>query len=214
MLLELEPAELKAILAFPQESESKQENARKQQSSETFYQALERENQGASADEVVPLYKEALQLDAACFGAHLNLGTIYFNQKRMRLAEQHYKKAIEIHPEYVLAHFNLASLYDEVGRVEKALLSYARALELEPNYVDAHYNLALLYQNLGRTMEAARHWKLFLKLDPSGEWANIARRELKRLIESAVVSGRGGKPAVQEAPAPPADAAGGATQIG
>lgn len=214
LLLELEPAELKAILAFPQESESKQENARKQQSSETFYRALERENQGAPADEVVPLYKEAIQLDAACFGAHLNLGTIYFNQKRMRLAEQHYKKAIEIHPEYVLAHFNLASLYDEMGRVEKALLSYARALELEPNYVDAHYNLALLYQNLGRTMEAARHWKRFLKLDPSGEWANIARRELKRLIESAVVPGRGGTPTGPKSPALAADGAGGATQIG
>jgi Tfp pilus assembly protein PilF len=210
LLLELEPADLKAILAFPRKAEARQQDENKKQASETFYRALERENQGASADEVVPLYQEALRQDAQCFGAHLNLGTIYFNQKRMRLAEQHYRKAIEIHPTYVLAHFNLASLYDEQGKAEKALECYHKALELDGKYVDAHYNLALLYQNLGRTMEAARHWKTFLKLDPSSEWAHIARRELKRLIENAVVPGTGVRRVEGEAPAPAAEAAGGA----
>ncbi len=193
LLLELEPAELKEILAFPKASETKKEDLRKNRASELFYQALERENQGAPAAEVAPLYKEALALDAECFGAHLNLGTIFFNQNKMRQAEHHYRRAIEIHPGYVLAHFNLASLYDEKGEVEKALTSYSKTLELDACYVDAHYNLALLYQNLGRLMEAARHWKTFLKLDPSSEWAMIARRELKRLIESAVVPGSGPK---------------------
>jgi tetratricopeptide (TPR) repeat protein len=75
--------------------------------------------------------------------------------------------------------------------------------------VDAHYNLALLYQNLGRTMEATRHWKTFLKLDPSSEWANIARRELKRLIESAVLPGTGAKRACGAESNPSAEAAGG-----
>jgi tetratricopeptide (TPR) repeat protein len=209
LLLELEPADLKAILSFPARVEKQQEDQRKKQASEIFYRALERENQGAPAEEVAPLYQEALRLDAQCFGAHLNLGTIYFNQKRMRLAEQHYKRAIEIHPTYVLAHFNLASLYDEQGRLEKALECYHKALELDGKYVDAHYNLALLYQNLGRTMEATRHWKTFLKLDPSSEWANIARRELKRLIESAVLPGTGAKRACGAESNPSAEAAGG-----
>ncbi len=209
LLLELEPAELKEILAFPKERQKKKEDPRKSKSAELFYRALERENQGAPAAEVTPLYKEAVELDAECFGAHLNLGTIYFNQKKMRQAEEHYRRAIEIHPGYVLAHFNLASLHDEKGEVEKALVCYSRTLELDPGYVDAHYNLALLYQNLGRLMEAARHWKLFLKLDPSSDWAMIARRELKRLIESAVVPGGGPKSAGAASKAAKPGAAGG-----
>lgn len=209
LLLELEPAELREILAFPKAREPKKEDLRKSRASELFYEALERENQGAPAGEVAPLYKEALELDAECFGAHLNLGTIYFNQKNFRPAEHHYRRAIEIHPGYVLAHFNLASLHDEEGEVEKALDCYTRTLDLDPRYVDAHYNLALLYQNLGRLMEAARHWKIFLKLDPSSDWAMIARRELKRLIESAVVPGNGPKPAGGDGKASNPSAAGG-----
>lgn len=201
LLLELEPAELKEILAFPKARPKAKEDPRKSRAADLFYRALERENQGAPPSEVAPLYKEALELDAECFGAHLNLGTIFFNQKKMRQAEDHYRRAIDIHPGYVLAHFNLASLHDEKGEVEKALASYLKTLELDPRYVDAHYNLALLYQNLGRLMEAARHWKLFLKLDPSSDWAMIARREMKRLIESAVVPGGGPKP-VSDAPKP------------
>lgn len=195
LLLELEPAELREILAFPGARKAKPDDSGKRRASELFHQALERENQGRPSADVVPLYKEALELDTECFGAHLNLGTIYFNQRKLRQAEHHYRRAIEIHPGYVLAHFNLASLYDEKGEVEKAVTCYVRTIELDPGYQDAHYNLALLYQNLGRLMEAARHWKIFLNLDPASEWAAIARREMKRLIESSVVPGNGPRPA-------------------
>jgi tetratricopeptide (TPR) repeat protein len=192
LLLALAPAELQVILSFPDNSsrnKKNQEAVRKQEAADTFFRALERENQGAPISEVVAIYKQALALDAECFGAHLNLGTIYFNQKKLKLAEQHYKAAIALHPSYVLAHFNLASLYDEMGQFEKAIQFYHSTLALDADYVDAHYNLALLLQSLGRTMEATRHWKRFLKLDPQGEWANIARRELQRLLDATVVPG-------------------------
>ena|GEM_PF-796896 len=194
LLLALAPAELEVILSFPQPSSGDaktQESQLKQEAANAFFQALERENQGAAATVVVPLYKRALELDAECFGAHLNLGTIYFNQKKLRLAEQHYKAAIDLHPKYVLAHFNLASLYDELGQYANAIELYQSTLSLDPDYVDAHYNLALLLQSMNRNMEATRHWKRFLKLDPQGEWANIARRELQRLLDATVVKGGG-----------------------
>jgi tetratricopeptide (TPR) repeat protein len=206
LMLELAPAELEVIRSFPAPSASARSSAedqRKQEAADAFFHALERENQGAPASEVVPLYKNALTLDPACFGAHLNLGTLYFNQKKLKLAEQHYRAAIDLHPRYVLAHFNLASLYDELGQFEKAISYYRSTLELDADYVDAHYNLALLLQNLGRTMEATRHWKRFLKLDPQGEWANIARRELQRLLDSTVVPGGLTADAKSRLPKPP-----------
>jgi tetratricopeptide (TPR) repeat protein len=64
------------------------------------------------------------------------------------------------------------------------------ALRISPNYADAHYNIALLYQGARQNMKAVRHWMAYLKLDPSSEWATIARRELDKLREAAVVRGR------------------------
>ena len=192
LLLELAPAELEVILSFPapsKETLNSREAKRKQEAADAFFRALERENEGASPTEVIPLYKKALELDNQCFGAHLNLGTIFFNQKKLKQAEQHYRAAIDLHPRYVLAHFNLASLYDELGQFGKAVELYRSTLAIDPDYVDAHYNLALLLQSMGRTMEATRHWKRFLKLDPRGEWASIAKRELQRLLDSTVVTG-------------------------
>jgi hypothetical protein len=39
-------------------------------------------------------------------------------------------------------------------------------------------------------MKAVQHWMAYLKLDPSSEWAIIARRELDKLRDAAVVRGR------------------------
>ena len=38
-------------------------------------------------------------------------------------------------------------------------------------------------------MKAVRHWTTYLKLDPASHWANIARRELAKFRETAVVHG-------------------------
>ena len=61
-----------------------------------------------------------------------------------------------------------------------------RALSLNPQYADAHFNLALLCERQGDTMRAVHHWKAYLKLDNSGQWADIARRQLERLRQAVI----------------------------
>ena len=87
---------------------------------------------------------------------------------------------------YPLAQFNLGNLYDEQGRVKEALDHYRKALALNPNYADAHFNLALLCERTGDTLKAVHHWKTYLKLDSSGQWAEIARRQLERLRQVVI----------------------------
>ena len=106
------------------------------------------------------------------------------------MAERYYTLATEADPEYALAHFDLGNLCDECGDRGRALEHYLVALRISPNYADAHYNVALLYQGARQNMKAVRHWMAYLKLDPSSEWATIARRELDKLREAAVVRGR------------------------
>jgi Tfp pilus assembly protein PilF len=119
----------------------------------------------------------------------VNLGTLHFNARNWREAERYYRQALEADPDYPLAHFDLANLYDERGDRAQAIEHYQAALTISPNYADAHYNLALLYQGSNQPMKAVRHWATYLKLDPASTWANVARRELAKLRDQAVVPG-------------------------
>jgi tetratricopeptide (TPR) repeat protein len=93
-------------------------------------------------------------------------------------------------PGYPLAQFNLGNLYDEQGRIKEAFEYYRRTLELNPNYADAHFNLALLCERTGDALKAVHHWKTYLKLDNSGQWAEIARRQLERLRQATLIHSR------------------------
>jgi tetratricopeptide (TPR) repeat protein len=162
---------------------------RRREAEQWFQRGLELEQAGSPVDEVIAAYRKAVELDERSAGAFVNLGTIYFNARMWRECEKYYRKAIDADPNYALAHFNLANLYDERGLREQALVHYEQALRLKPSYADAHYNLALLFQGLGQTMKALKHWKTYLRLDPSSSWAAIARREIRKLQESALVEG-------------------------
>jgi tetratricopeptide (TPR) repeat protein len=153
-----------------------------------FEHALELEQRGAPYENIIAAYQKASELDPNSAGALVNLGTVFFNGHAWADAENYYRKALEIDPNYALAHFNLGNLYDEQNDPASALNHYHEALRLHPNYADAHYNLALLHQSLRDVMSALRHWRAYLKLDSTSTWAQIARRELKKLESMTVVS--------------------------
>jgi len=154
-----------------------------------FEHGLALEQTGAPLEQIIEAYQKAVDLDPRSAGALVNLGTVFFNGHAWADAETQYKKALEVDPNYALAHFNLGNLYDEQGDAPAARHHYQEALRLQPNYADAHYNLALLYQELRDVMGAVRHWRVYLKLDSTSPWAQIARRELKKLEAGTVLSG-------------------------
>lgn len=155
-----------------------------------FQKGLHLEEIGSPIEEAIECYQKAVELNAAAAGALVNLGTIYYRMRKLTEAESYYRKAIEAEPDYALAHFNLGNLYDEEGDTEKALECYSLALQLNPDYADAHFNLALLCERRGDGMKAVRHWKAYLKLDASSSWATVARRQLDKLRQAALVHNR------------------------
>ncbi len=42
---------------------------------------------------------------------------------------------------------------------------------------------------MGQPLKAVRHWKAYLSLDPASAWAAIARRELAKIKEAAILRG-------------------------
>jgi tetratricopeptide (TPR) repeat protein len=190
LLLDFDPGELSRLLEFRPKENPRAERDQRQAAEHWFQRGLDLEATGAPAAQIIEAYEKAIELDPGSAGALVNLGTIYFNTRDFTMAERYYTLATETDPEYALAHFDLGNLCDECGDRGRALEHYLAALRISPNYADAHYNIALLYQGARQNMKAVRHWMAYLKLDPSSEWAAIARRELDKLREAAVVRGR------------------------
>ena len=187
ILFDFEAADLGGMKTFP---ERKHAVNRIRESEVWFQRGLELEEAGAPAEHAVEAYQKVLELNPAAAGALVNLGTIYYRMRNFQEAEKYYQQAIAADPSYPLAQFNLGNLYDEQGRVGEAFEYYRRALRLNPNYADAHFNLALLCERTSDNLKAVHHWKAYLKLDGSGQWAEIARRQLGRLREVTLIHSR------------------------
>ncbi len=192
LLLDLDGTATPSTVALPPRiQEDAATKVRKAQDAEQwFLRGVELEQTGAPVNEAIDAYTVAISLDSNLAAALVNLGTIYFTAQDWTRAEKYYQRALDANPKYPLAHFNMGNLHDERGRREMALAHYLQALKLDPSYGDAHYNIALLYQNTGQAMKAMRHWRTYLKLDPTSSWADVARRELEKLYDSAIVRGR------------------------
>lgn len=184
ILFDFDARELGGVKSFPT---PKPTFNRTHESEAWFQKGLELEERGAPVEDAVDAYRKVLDLNPGAAGALVNLGTIYYRLRKFDEAEKYYLAAIEADPAYPLAQFNLGNLYDEQGRTPEALDFYRRALDLNPQYADAHFNLALLCERQGEAMKAVHHWKAYLKLDHSGQWAEIARRQLERLRQAVLL---------------------------
>jgi tetratricopeptide (TPR) repeat protein len=185
ILLDFEAGSLAGVHAFP---EHKGAAANRIRESEAWFQkGLELEETGAPVEHAVEAYQKVLECNPSAAGALVNLGTIYYRQRKFAEAEKYYVQAIAADPEYALAQFNLGNLFDEQGRLTEAFQHYRLALALNPNYADAHFNLALLCERTGDALKAVHHWKAYLKLDNSGQWADIARKQLERLRQAMIL---------------------------
>jgi Tfp pilus assembly protein PilF len=183
ILFDFDASELGGVKSFP---DRKPKINRTRESEVWFQKGLELEETGAPVEHAVDAYKKVLELNPGAAGALVNLGTIYYRLRKFEDAEKYYLAAISADPAYPLAQFNLGNLYDEQGRLQEAFEFYRRALTLNPHYADAHFNLALLCERTGDPLKAVHHWKAYLKLDGSGQWADIARRQLERLRQAVI----------------------------
>lgn len=189
MLFNFDAAELGSVCAFEPKQPTDHVNTERQ--AESYFQnGLALEEAGAPIEKAIEAYRKAIELNPGAAGALVNLGTIYYRQRKYEDAESQYLKAVAVDANYPLAHYNLGNLYDEQGDLTHAEQHYTTALELNPNYADAHFNLALLSERRGDFLKAVRHWKSYLKLDNTGTWANIARRQLEKLRDATVIRPR------------------------
>lgn len=151
-----------------------------------FLSAVQAEESGEK-NRAIALYEQIIERNPYA-PAFINLGTMFFHLRRFGRAEELYRRATEIDPGYVLAFFDLGNVLDELDRPEESIAAYEQAVALSPQYADAHYNLALAYERKGDRRAALRHWQAYVRLDRNGPWAEHARTQIHRLLESEHLS--------------------------
>jgi len=150
---------------------------------EMFVAAVQAEEAGEK-QRAISLYEEILRVDPDYAPGYINLGTIHFHLKQFVRAEELYRTATRKDPGYVLAFFDLGNVLDELERPDESIAAYQRAVALAPRYADAHYNLALAFERKGEKRAALRHWHSYARLDKHGPWAEHARGQIRKLLET------------------------------
>jgi len=161
---------------------------------EMFARAVQLEENAANLNDAMNLYVEILQIKPDHAPACINLGTIHYNQRDFKMAEQMYRRATEADPSYALAFFDLGNVLDEMQHLHDAIAAYQTAIKLVPQYADAHYNLALAFERQGERRRALRHWMAYARLDPIGPWAAHAKGQARKILalERLSIVSRGG----------------------
>jgi len=178
ILFDFDSAESASVQSLPPQPPPRPREA---ESEACFQRGLFLEETGAPVEQAIEAYLEAIDYNPNAAGALVNLGTIRYRLHEFKEAENYYTRALAADPNYPLAHFNLGNLYDERGDLTKATACYEAALRINPRYGDAHFNLALLCERRGDALRAVHHWKAYLKIDSTGNWADIARRQIEKL---------------------------------
>ena len=146
-----------------------------------FQEALRYDGNRETYEQALHAYHNVLKLDPDYSDAHVNIGTIYYNQGKFTQAERSYRLALEQDPYHAEAYFNLGNVMDELGKTREAVQCYEKALQLDPSYPDANYNLASACEKLELWERALAHWGLYLNFDGQSEYASCARKRIEVL---------------------------------
>ena len=77
-------------------------------------------------------FEAALKLNPDSAGAHNNLATVLFMQRRFDEAAQHYREALRVTPDNPQIYVNLGDTLVRLGRTAEAVKCYQAALQLKP----------------------------------------------------------------------------------
>ncbi len=98
--------------------------------------------------------------------AHVNLGSVLFDEGKTDEAISHFSEAIRIMPNLVLSYDKRGVALAKAGRYEQAIEDLNEAIRLRPDYDNAYYNRGTLYQGLGHYQPALDDLSEAIRLKP------------------------------------------------
>ncbi len=100
-------------------------------------------------DKAVIKLKQAISYQSSeksMYPLYSELGNVYLQLEKYKLAEAAFLNALKINPEFVNAHYGMAGAYLYQNRAEKALVILQKIIELAPNSKEAQHARDMLQQ--------------------------------------------------------------------
>lgn len=118
--------------------------AQEGEAGEHWNAAIEAQEKG-NLETAITEYEAAITADPTFVDPHLNLGTIYFSQKKYKNAEAQFQKVTELDPTLIEGWKNLGLAATEIGDIQVGEKAFAEALKIKPNDPDLMESFAFLF---------------------------------------------------------------------
>lgn len=122
-------AQVISRLSKLERSESQIEEIKREAKITTYLENAETAFNVGDITQALSFYKQVLALDPEHILAHMNMGNIYYELKRVKEAEQAYRRTLQANPFYVFGAVSLARLYVFSGQPGKAIDLLQNTLE-------------------------------------------------------------------------------------
>jgi Tfp pilus assembly protein PilF len=133
-------------------------------------------------DKAGETFETLLKLKETDAAAHLNLGIVLFNQKKLPEAESHLRKALELNSAGPTGHYYLGLTLVSLKRYDEAQKEFETAIANGgENLALAHRYLGGLYMSAKKNQQAADELEKYLKLDPKAADAERIKGTIKDL---------------------------------
>ena len=133
-------------------------------------------------DKAGETYEALIKLKPNDNAAHLNVGIVAYNKKKMEDAESHFRKALELKSTGPTAHYYLGLIMVSTKRYSEAQTEFEAAITNGgENLALAHKYLGGLYMSAGKNQEAANELEKYVKLDPKAPDADRIKGTIKDL---------------------------------
>ena len=120
----------------------------------------------------------------------LDLGILYFNQKKHRYAIREFNRVLKINPKNKTALIKLGHVYFKEKNYSEAITQFKKAMELDPESLEPHEGLGGCYFEQGHIEEALIEFNHVLESDPDNVGGHFGlgicynkRKEFKRAVE-------------------------------
>lgn len=87
------------------------------------------------------LFKHSIAVTSNNIQMHINLGMVFYFEKRFDEAETEFKEVLRLNPRYAEGHYNAAAVYVKQRKFAEAIKHYEEALRLKPDFEKARLKL-------------------------------------------------------------------------
>ena len=104
-------------------------------------------------DKANELYNRVLKAFPNDLATLNNIGNIYKEQKKYKLAMDYYNKALSINNDDIITNFNLALLYHLLDHFKDAIDLYNKIIKINPSHIRSYINLMEIYDKTNNEID-------------------------------------------------------------